>query len=758
MTAAVEQNGFGRNSRTMLRRLRDVMADRRTPQERLDSITAIIGADMAAEVCSIYVRRSDNLLELCSTKGLNKDAVHRTLMHFGEGLVGDIAARAQSLALSDAQSHPKFAYFPETGEEIYQSLAGVPVMRADRVLGVLVVQNRSRRQYSDEEIETLETFAMVLAELLVRGGVLGGPQSRHDAPVRLAGQSVTPGIGIGVAHFHRPSTAIRRVVADNPVIEKERLDNAMQGVWSQIDSLLSAPELAKAGEHRDVLETFRIIAHDRGWLSRMKDAIEYGLTAEAAVQRSRADMRARLSSVQNPYLRERLAEFEDLTNRLLGQLADEEENGDYAGTLNDGRPYIVVARSMGPAELLDYDRINMNGLVLEERSATAHVGIVARALDIPVIGNIPGLLGEVNPGDHMIIDADNSQVLLRPTEDVQALFQAGLRARAETRARYQALRDKPARTLDGVDISLLLNIGLMSDLQHLDATGAEGIGLYRTEIPFMVRRDIPDVSQQTDVYQRVLNAANGRPVTFRTLDAGGDKLIQAFDHDPGDNPALGWRSIRISIDHPSILRNQLRAILRAAAGAPVDLMFPMVSTVGEFDAARTILDKELERAARLGEYLPTQLRLGSMLEVPSLAWQLPEILPRVDFLSVGSNDLQQFFFAAGRGDQRVTNRYDAVSVPFLRLLQTICNACKKYDKQLTLCGDMAGSRIGAMALLGIGFQRLSMVAASIGPVKETISSLNYKDLKTFISSLLESREGRLVEHLKAYARDHQIPI
>lgn len=756
MTAAVEQNGFGRNSRTMLRRLRDVMADTRAPQERLDSITSIIGADMVAEVCSIYVRRSDNLLELCSTEGLNKDAVHRTLMHFGEGLVGDIAARAQSLALSDAQSHPKFAYFPETGEEIYQSLAGVPVMRADRVLGVLVVQNRSRRQYSDEEIETLETFAMVLAELLANG-VLDGQENKHDAPVRLAGQAVAPGVGIGIAHFHRPSTAIRRVVADNPAVEKERLDNAMQGVRSRIDTLLSAPDLAEAGEHRDVLETFRMIAHDRGWLTRMNDAIDNGLTAEAAVQRSRADMRARLGSVQNPYLRERLADFEDLTNRLLAQLADEEENGDVAGSIDDDQPYIVVARSMGPAELLDYDRTHLAGLVLEEGSATAHVAIVARALDIPVLGNIPGLLSEVNPGDHLIIDADNSQVLLRPTEDVQESFHAGLRAQAETKARYQALRDQPARTLDGVDISLLLNIGLMFDLQQLDATGAEGIGLYRTEIPFMVRRDIPDVPQQTDVYRRVLDAAGGRPVTFRTLDAGGDKHIQAFDHDPGDNPALGWRSIRISIDHPSLLRNQIRAILRASAGKPIDLMFPMVSTVAEFDTARSILDRELERAVRRGDILPSKLRLGSMLEVPSLAWQLPEILSRVDFLSVGSNDLQQFFFAADRGDQRVTNRYDAVSVPFLRLLREISNACKKHDKPLTLCGEMAGSRIGAMALIGIGYHRLSMAAASIGPIKETVRSLNYNDLQILMSSLLETREGRLTDHLRAFARDHQIP-
>lgn len=757
MTAAVEHSGFGRNSRSMLRRLRDVMADTRAPQERLDSITSIIAADMAAEVCSIYVRRADNLLELSSTEGLNQDAVHRTLMHLGEGLVGDIAARAQSIALSDAQSHPKFAYRPETGEEIYQSLAGVPVMRADRVLGVLVVQNRSRRQYSDEEIETLETFAMVLAELLANG-VLEEQETRHDAPVRLAGQAVAPGIGIGTAHFHRQSAAIRRVVADNPAIEKERLETAMEAVRSRIDTLLAAPDLAEAGEHRDVLETFRMIAHDRGWLTRMNDAIDNGLTAEAAVQRARADMRARLGSVQNPYLRERLADFEDLANRLLAHLAGEDENGEASvPAVENGLAYIVVARSMGPAELLDYDRDNLSGLVLEEGSATAHVAIVARALDIPVLGNIPGLLSEVNPGDKLIVDADNNQVLLRPTEDVQESFHAGIRAQAETRARYLALRDQPAQTRDGVDIALLLNVGLMFDLQQLETTGAAGVGLYRTEIPFMVRRDIPDVAQQTAVYRRVLDVADGRPVTFRTLDAGGDKNIQAFDHDPGENPALGWRSLRISVDHPSLLRNQIRAILRAAAGTPVDLMFPMVSTVSEFDAARAILDRELERAIRQGEPLPATLRLGSMLEVPSLAWQLPEILKRVDFLSVGSNDLQQFFFAADRGDQRVTHRYDPVSVPFLRLLKQVAEACEEQGKPLTLCGEMAGSRIGALALIGIGYRRLSMAAAAIGPVKETVRAVTCSDLQTFMSNLLKSREGRLVEHLKAFARDHQIP-
>jgi len=739
----------------MLRRLRDVMAEARAPQERLDSITSIIAADMVAEVCSIYVRRSDNLLELCSTEGLNKDAVHRTLMHFGEGLVGDIAARAQSIALSDAQSHPKFAYRPETGEEIYQSLAGVPVMRADRVLGVLVVQNRSRRQYSDEEIETLETFAMVLAELLANG-VFGEQDTRDDMPLRLSGQTVAPGIGIGVAYFHQQSAAIRRVVADNPEVEKERLETAMREVREHIDTLLAAPDLAEVGEHRDVLETFRMIAHDRGWLTRMNDAIDNGLTAEAAVQRARADMRARLGSVQNPYLRERLADFEDLANRLLAKLSGEDENGDAAAIAED-QPYVVVARSMGPAELLEYDRHNLSGLVLEEGSATAHVAIVARALDIPVLGNIPGLLSEVNPGDRLIVDADNNQVLLRPTEDVQEYFHAGLKARAESKARYQALRDLPARTLDGIDITLLLNVGLMFDLQQIDTTGAAGIGLFRTEIPFMVRRDIPDVEQQAGIYRRVLDAADGRPVTFRTLDAGGDKNIQAFKHEPGDNPALGWRSLRISVDHPSLLRNQLRAIFRAAAGAPVDLMFPMVSTVAEFDTARAILDRELERATRLGTPLPQSLRIGSMLEVPSLAWQLPEILKRVDFLSVGSNDLQQFFFAADRGDQRVSHRYDAVSVPFLRLLKQIADACQDIGKPLTLCGEMAGSRIGALALIGIGYSRLSMASASIGPVKETVRAINYTDLQTFMSNLLKSREGRLVEHLRAFARDHQIP-
>lgn len=756
MTAAVEHNGFGRSSRAMLRRLRDVMAEARSPQDRLNQIVTIIAADMAAEVCSIYVRRSDNLLELYATEGLNPDAVHRTVMHFGEGLVGDIAARAQSLALSDAQSHPKFAYRPETGEEIYQSLAGVPVLRADRLLGVLVVQNRIRRQYSDEEIETLETFAMVLAELLANT-ILADQKDRRDAPVRMTGQAIAPGIGIGVAHLHRHSAAIRRVVADNPDVEKERLNTAMSAVRIHIDSLIAAPDLADAGEHRDVLEAFRMVAHDRGWLARMMDSIDHGLTAEAAVQRAGSDMRSRLGSVADPYLKERLADFEDLSNRLLVQLAGEEDEFAAAQRGSLETDFVVVARSMGPAELLEYDRQRLKGLVLEEGSATGHVAIVARALEIPALTGAHGLLSEVNPGDGIIVDAETAQVLLRPADDVRDSFLAGLKARAELRARYLALRDLPARTRDGVDIALLLNVGLMVDLPHIEATGAAGVGLYRTELPFMVRRDIPSVEQQTEIYRKVVAATAGRPLVFRTLDAGGDKHIQAFSYESGENPALGWRSLRIAMDHPSMLRNQLRAIVRAVDGGPLHLMFPMVSTVAEFDQARAILDRELERAVRAGTPLPSQLMVGTMLEVPSLAWQLPELLRRVDFLSVGSNDLQQFFFAADRGDQRVSARYDAISVPFLRLLRDIARAGAAAGKPVTLCGEMAGSRLGALALIGIGYRRLSMAAASIGPVKETLRAADCSDIEILMDNLLDSREGILVDHLRSFARDHAIP-
>jgi phosphotransferase system enzyme I (PtsP) len=749
---------WGGVPRQLLRRLRDIMAGAGSAQERLDRVVKIIAAEMVAEVCSAYVRRAGDILELCATEGLRPEAVHRTTLRVGEGLVGDIAEQARPLALADAQSHPNFAYRPETGEEVFHSLMGVPILREGRVLGVLVVQNRTMRQYTEEEIETLETIAMVLAELVATGELVSrpapGPGVEPALPLRLPGVRICGGIAIGRAVLHQPTVVIRRVVAEDPEVELGRLRGAVAELHDALDRMMAAADLSAAGEHRDVLEAYRMFAEDRGWLGRIREAIRSGLTAEAAVQKVQNDTRVRMNQIEDEYLRERLQDLEDLNNRLLMHLAGG------AGTLPAAElpeDAVLVAHNLGPAELLDYDRRKLRAVVLEEGSPTAHVSIVARALDIPVVGRVKDVVSRVDPQDTMIVDGDGSVVLLRPTEDAKQTFAQAIRARTERQAAYAKLRDRPSETKDGVAVSLNINAGLLIDLAHLDDGNAEGVGLYRTEIPFMIRAAFPDVRAQEDLYRQVLERAGSRPVTFRTLDVGGDKLLPYFASGHEDNPAMGWRAIRIALDRPFMLRQQLRALVRAAEGRELRVMFPMIAEVAEFAAARRIMELELQRAQRRGGG-PSAVRIGAMLEVPALAFQLPALFAAADFVSVGSNDLMQFLFAADRGSPRMAERYDVLSPPVLSFLHRLVQEAAAAGKPLALCGEMAGRPLEAMALIGLGFRMLSMAPSAVGPVKAMVRKLRVGPLADFVHGLCRRSEHSVRETIRTFARDHEVPV
>jgi len=755
----MEEGAAVTGSRRLLRRLRDAMAGSGTAQERLDKIVKIIAADMVAEVCSCYVLRAGEVLELFATEGLRREAVHRTRLRVGEGLVGVIAATARPLALADAQSHPDFAYRPETGEEIFHSLMGVPILRGGRVLGVLVVQNRTQRNYTEDEIETLQTIAMVLAELAASGELVSPVELQPSdgiglLPVRLDGIKLNAGLASGVAVLHERRVVIRQVVAENPQLEQGRLREAVAAMQSAIDELLAQSDLAASGEHRDILETYRMFAADRGWLQRMTDAVRSGLTAEAAVQKVADETRARMGQVSDPYLRERLADLEDLTGRLQQHLAGRHE----AGEAELPAEFVLIARNMGPAELLDYDRRKLKALVLEEGSPTAHVAVVARALDIPTIGRVKDVLTKVEAGDLVVVDADEQQVFVRPAEDIQQAVGARIEARLGRRQAYAALRDLPAATRCGTRVSLQLNAGLLLDLPYLDETGAEGVGLFRTELLFMLRQDFPSVGQQAATYRRVLEHAGERPVTFRTLDIGGDKLLPYMSEIADENPAMGWRAIRIALDRPAMLRQQLRALIRAASGRRLRVMFPMVAESAEFDEARAVLDLELERALARGGKLPASIAVGVMFEVPALLWELPRLLARIDFLSVGTNDLVQFLFAADRGNPRLAERYDALSPPVLGLLRQVEQACTAAKVPLALCGEMAGQPLDAMALVGLGFRNLSMAPAAIGPIKAMIRSLELAPLEGLLAGLASVPPRGLRGKLRDFARDHGVAV
>ncbi len=740
--------------RVLLRRLREVMAEPVSAQERLDKIVVLIAANMVAEVCSVYVLRVDGTLELYATEGLNRQAVHLTVMKADEGLVGLVAREAKSVNLSDAHAHPAFSYRPETGEEIYHSFLGVPVLRAGNTLGVLVVQNRAHRTYSEEEEEALQTTAMVLAEMIASGelSALARPGAEPAArrPVHVSGTPVAEGIGLGHAVLHEPRVVVTNFIADDVQRELKRLEAALDVLRADLDVMLERGDVAGGGEHREVLEAYRMFAYDRGWLHKMREAVLTGLTAEAAVERVQSDARARMLRQTDPYLRERLHDLDDLANRLMRQLSGR----DHAPTkeqLPDNA--IIVARAMGPAALLDYDRSRLRGVVLEEGGPTSHVAIVARALGIAAVGQIDNATGLVDPGDPIIVDGTSGDVHIRPPVDIEAAYAEKVRFRARRQAQYQALRSLPSITKDVQPVSLLLNAGLLVDLPHLTETGAAGIGLFRTELQFMVAASFPRTSEQLSLYRAVLDIADDRPVTFRTLDIGGNKVLPYMRAVEEENPALGWRAIRLGLDRPGLLRSQVRALLKAAGGRELRVMFPMVAAVEEFDRAKAMVERELTHLRRHGHSLPERVHVGAMVEVPALLFQLDELLARVDFLSVGSNDLFQFLYAVDRSNSRVSGRFDPLSVPALRALKDIADKGRIFGKPVTLCGELASKPIGALALIGLGYRALSLTPSAMGPVKAMLLDVDARRVEELLRLLMASPAGSVVvrDRLEAFA-------
>jgi len=749
--------------RVLLKRLRELMAEPLEPQERLDRIVRDIAANMVAEVCSLYVLRADSVLELYATVGLNPNAVHLAQLRLGQGLVGTIAASARALNLSNAQEHPAFAYLPETGEEIYHSFLGVPVLRAGRTLGVLVVQNKTMRHYRDDEIEALETTAMVIAEMIASGdiGRLSRPGLELDLsrPASFTGIAFNEGVGLGHVVLHEPRIVVTNLFNEDSDEELRRLEDSLGSLRLSIDDMLERRDVAFEGEHREVLEAYRMFANDRGWVRRLEEAIRNGLTAEAAVEKVQSDMRARMMHMTDPYLRERMSDFDDLANRLLRQLL-----GRGPETIAESLPKdaIIVARSMGAAELLDYPRDRLRGLVLEDGAPTSHVVIVARAMGIPVAGQMKGVVSMSENGDPIIVDGVEGAVHLRPQPDLEAAYAEKVRFRARRQELYRELRKKPSETKDGVKVDLLMNAGLAVDLPQLAEAGAAGIGLFRTELQFMVASTFPRAEAQEKLYRDVLDTARGRPVTFRTIDIGGDKVLPYFkgSAQEEENPALGWRAIRLTLDRPGLLRTQIRALLKAAGGRELKVMLPMVTELGEIAQAREIIDREVRHLSRFAHHLPTSLKLGAMIEVPSLLWQLDELMQAVDFVSVGSNDLFQFVMAADRGNTQLADRFDTLSVPFLRVLKQIADAGLRNHTPVTLCGELAGKPISAMALLGLGYRSISMSPASIGPVKAMLTELPLGELAAFLDDNLAGPAARLPMRalLQAFADDRSIPL
>jgi len=731
------------------------MAQAASAQSRLDKVAALIADGFSSEVCSVYLLRAGDILELFASKGLKESSVHKTRLGVGQGLVGEIAGTAEPLNLADAGSHPKFEYRPETGEEVYSSFVGVPILQSGKVIGVLVVQSKKAQEYSADQVEVLQTVAMVLSELAISGQLVNVQEIKIATggliAQQLAGMRLSPGMAKAVAILHQPQLVITQYVASDTEHEKERFEKALRSLQESFDNYIQSSGLAPGDEQRELIETYLLFTQDRGWISRMTEAIVSGLTAEAAVKKVQEQLQAKMSQLASPYIKERIQDLEDLSNHLLQILLGKQivpKQSDLP------EAFILVARSLGPAELLDYDHKRLKGLILEEGSTTAHTAVIARAMDIPALGKVAKATSVIQPGDMVILDAEGCNVYVRPSYQIEQAMNVQIRGHQERQTQYEGLRDLPAVTRDGVHISLNVNAGLFVDTQNVLQEGVDGIGLYRTELPYMTSDHFPDVEVQRQLYAGMYEQLPGKRIIFRSFDIGGDKKVPYLQSGEEENPAMGWRATRIGIDRPGILRTQFRALISAAAGKPLHVMLPFIAQVSEFDAAYKLFEQEMALAA----IKPSVVKVGMMIEIPSILWQLDALMERVDFVSIGSNDLMQFLFACDRGAVHMADSYDTLSPIMLRVVHEIIGKAATHKVEVGFCGEMARKPLDALALIGVGVRSLSVSASAIGPVKAMIRSVTLSELTEYLRYLLTSSEPTVRQWLAAYARDHEIEV
>ncbi len=742
----------------LLRRLREVMAVEEGAQERLDKLTEAIASNMVADVCSIYLRRDDDVLELFATVGLKPAAVHKTRLAWGEGLVGFVALNAQPVSIGEAQSHPSFSFRPEVGEELLNAFLGVPIIRTGQVIGVLVVQNKVTRRYTEEEMEAAQLVATVLAEIVAAGDLLEKADTAEVDRVlhraeQLQGSPIVDGIMIGVAALHEPPAPKHKVFAEDVAAEVQRLKAGIVRLQKSVDDMI-AQNQQLSGISRDVIDVYRLFAYDKGWAKRLEEAVLSGLTCESAVEQVQAENRKRMRRATDPYIRERLHDLDDLSRRLLRSLSGKSRKDE----LKLPKKAILFAHSLGPAELLEFDRKKLAGIVLAEGSDTSHAAIVARSLGIPMVGRCSAAVDRVEVGDRAIVDGGSGEVHIRPDKDVIDAYKEKLALFSAAQQEYAKLRDLPCVTRDGTEIELFLNAGLALDMPHLETTGASGIGLFRTELQFLIGPQLPTSASQEELYTQVLDEAKGKPVVFRTADLGSDKAAPYMNVSRESNPAMGWRGLRMSIDREGLIRPQLRALLAAGANRELNILLPLVTIREEIIAAREIIDKEIDRRVRKKLPLPSTINVGAMVEIPSAAWRLEHIAPLVDFLSLGGNDLAQFFFAADRESDRMAGRYDPLHPGFLSFLGMAADKANRAGKPLTYCGEQAADPLMAMALMALDFLRISVSASSVGPLKKLIRALDLNDLTAWLEPRLQSSTHSLRSELQDYVTGHNLPL
>lgn len=728
----------------ILQKIQHDISENTETSVKLERAMELIAQGFNADAVACYITVDDTYLELFCKYGIEDE--YKGNIRYGETITGEIALQRRSIAKTDESSLT------------FKSALGSPMLRWNKTAGVILIINKKPRQYTEEETSMLETIAMFLTtffsteEINIYKKKL--IKSRGlNLKDRLKGVVLNKGFGVGCAVVHQRRQALVKIFAEDKNVEIARLEDAKERMNKSLDEKFNATRLG-IGEHTDILETYRMFAKDKGWYKKISDNIEIGLTAEAAVEKAYEDMWNRLSTSPDSYLRERLLDLRDVADRLRLFL----DGNNNTNIENSNEDIIIVAQTMGPADLMDYDYKKIRGLIIEDGTPTMHVAIVAKALNIPVIAKIRGIFKDVKDGELLGIDGQEGYVYINPADNIKEKFKSRQKDMALVLEQLSKLKRFPNKTLDGYRIKLNINIGLDFDMDYLESTKCDGIGLYRTEIPFMSSDKMPDVEKQISFYKKLIDRAGNKNVVFRSLDVGSDKLLPYWQDMNEDNPAIGWRSIRITLDRRAILRKQMKAFIRATAGKELHVMFPMIASLEEFLDAKETLMLELEKEKRNGQDVPTDVKVGLMIEVPSVIFQLDEILKYADFISVGTNDLAQFVFACDRGNPRITDRYDVLSAPFLRVLREIIKKADKAGVPCSVCGEMASNPIEAMVLIGLGYRRLSVAGSAYSSIKNMIRSLRVQDIADYVQILLKSPKRTLRPQLLSYACDHAIAI
>ena len=741
---------------TLRKIVQQVNAAKGLPQA-LDIIVKRVRDAMDTEVCSVFMRDpEDGRLIFQATEGLNQAQVGVASLARGQGLVGLVAEREEPVNLEHAESHPSFQFLPDLGEEKFRSFLGVPIIHQREVLGVLVVQQVEQRRFDESEEAFLVTMSAQLAGVIAHARVTGavgvGIQAGEGISAKVTGIPGAPGIAIGTVVVVSPSAdlyAVPKREAKDRRKELRAFKQALDRVRADIQAVADNLGAELNPEDHALFDVYLGILDDSTIGAEVARLIKAGQWAQGALSQVMIEHIRHFERMEHSYLKERAIDVKDLGTRVLAYLQESSvENRRYP------RNTILVAEELTASSLGEVPRHKLVGLISVRGSSNSHVAILARAMGVPTVMGAVDLPYQRLQDRELIIDGYNGTVHLNPPAELKQRFQEVLdQDRAQSRD-LESLRHKPCETLDGHRLPLWVNTGLMADVTRSLEQGAEGVGLYRTEVPFLLRDRFPTEEEQRQTYREQLAAFAPRPVTMRTLDIGGDKSLPYFPIEE-DNPFLGWRGIRVTLDHPEIFLAQIRAMLKANEGlGNLRIMLPMICNIAELEDALELIrrcHREVLQEGLAGELPP----IGVMVEVPAAVFQARALARRVDFLSVGSNDLTQYLLAVDRNNSRVADLYHALHPAVLQALQSVATACQAEGKLLSICGELAGDPEGAVLLLAMGYDVLSMNSTSLPKVKKALRSITMIAAEELLAEVLTMEEVTVIhQRLQRFLTDH----